>query len=91
MAGSNLPKYNSAIADMLNWPPTIKMDFPRVGMRFYPLRADLARLQRSSAILKRDVQAIDMRLPDRLVVRVVPEPPKEAPTTKKGRLPAKNT
>ena len=53
--------------------------------------ADLARLQRSSAILKRDVQAIDMRLPDRLVVRVVPEPPKEAPTAKKGRLPAKNT
>jgi hypothetical protein len=46
MAGSNLPKYNSAIADMLNWPPTIKMDFPRVGMRFYPLRADLARLQK---------------------------------------------
>jgi cell division protein FtsQ len=53
--------------------------------------ADLARLQRSSAILKRNVQAIDMRLPDRLVVRVVPEPPKEAPTAKKGRLPAKNT
>jgi cell division protein FtsQ len=53
--------------------------------------ADLARLQRSSAILKRDVQAIDMRLPDRLVVRVVPEPPKEAPTAKKGRPPAKNT
>jgi cell division protein FtsQ len=53
--------------------------------------ADLARLQRSSAILKRDVQAIDMRLPDRLVVRVVPEPAKEAPTAKKGRPPAKNT
>ena len=53
--------------------------------------ADLARLQRSSAILKRDVQAIDMRLPDRLVVRVAPEPPKEPPTAKKGRPPAKNT
>ncbi len=53
--------------------------------------ADLARLQRSSAILQRDVQAIDLRLPDRLVVRVAPEPAKEAPTTKKGRPPAKNT
>lgn len=53
--------------------------------------ADLARLQRNDAILQRDVQAIDMRLPDRLVVRVTPEPPKEAPSIKKGRLPAKNT
>jgi cell division protein FtsQ len=53
--------------------------------------ADLARLERSSAVLKRDVQAIDMRLPDRLVVRVAPEPPKDAPPAKKGRPAAKNT
>ena len=53
--------------------------------------ADLARLQRNDAILQRDVQAIDMRLPDRLVVRVTPEPPKEAQPIKKGRPPAKNT
>ncbi len=53
--------------------------------------ADLARLQRNSAILQRDVQAIDLRLPDRLVVRVAPEPPKETPPAKKGRPPAKNT
>lgn len=53
--------------------------------------AELARLERSSAILKRDVQAIDMRLPDRLVIRVIPEAPKEAPTPKKGRPPAKST
>jgi cell division protein FtsQ len=53
--------------------------------------ADLARLQRNSAILQRDVQAIDMRLPDRLVVRVAPEPAKEAPPAKKGRPTAKNT
>ena len=52
---------------------------------------DLARLQRDSAILQRDVQAIDMRLPDRLVVRVAPEPAKEAPSAKKGRPTAKNT
>ena len=53
--------------------------------------AQLARLERSSSILKRDVQAVDVRLPDRLVVRVNPEVPKEAPTPKKGRSPAKNT
>jgi cell division protein FtsQ len=52
---------------------------------------DLARLQRTSAILQRDVQAIDLRLPDRLVVRVNPEPPKQAAPAKKGRQPAKNT
>ncbi len=52
---------------------------------------DLARLQRSSAILKRDVLAVDMRMPDRLVVRVAPEPAREPATAKKGRLPAKNT
>ncbi|HEY3912371.1 MAG TPA: cell division protein FtsQ/DivIB [Stellaceae bacterium] len=53
--------------------------------------ADLARLERSSAILQRDVQAIDMRLPDRLVVRVAPQPSKDAPPAKKGRPTAKNT
>lgn len=53
--------------------------------------ADLARLQRDGAILKRDVQSIDMRLPDRLVVRVAPEPPKEAAPAKKGRPSGKNT
>src|SRR6266436_3114110 len=51
----------------------------------------LARLERSSAILKRDVQTVDVRLPDRLVLRVNEEVPKEAPTAKKGRPPAKNT
>jgi cell division protein FtsQ len=53
--------------------------------------AQLARLERSSAILKRDVQTVDVRLPDRLVVRVNPELPREAPTVKKGRPSAKNT
>jgi len=53
--------------------------------------AQLASLERSSAILKRDVQVIDVRLPDRLVVRVNPDAPKEAPTPKKGRPLAKNT
>jgi cell division protein FtsQ len=53
--------------------------------------AELANLERSSAILKRDVQVVDVRLPDRLVVRVNPEAPKEAPTSKKGRSSAKNT
>ena len=53
--------------------------------------SQLARLERSSAILKREVQTIDMRLPDRLVLRVSPELPKEAPMLKKGHLAAKNT
>jgi cell division protein FtsQ len=53
--------------------------------------ADLARLERSSAILQRDVQTIDMRLPDRLVVRLAPQPAKDAPPAKKGRPTAKNT
>jgi cell division protein FtsQ len=51
--------------------------------------AQLAQLERSSRLLARDVQVVDMRLPDRLVVRVTPDPPKEP--TKKGRLPAKST
>ncbi len=42
---TKLPKFNSAIANFLDWPTAIKMDFPQVGMRFYPLRADLVRLQ----------------------------------------------
>jgi cell division protein FtsQ len=54
--------------------------------------AQLARLERSNAILKRNVQEVDLRLPDRLVLRVAPEPPKEAaPVAKKGRPSAKNT
>jgi cell division protein FtsQ len=52
---------------------------------------ELANLERSSAILKRDVQVVDVRLPDRLVVRVNPELSKEAPTSKKGHPSAKNT
>ena len=53
--------------------------------------AQLARLDRSSALVHRDVQTIDIRLPDRLVLRVSPETPRETPVTKKGRSPAKNT
>ncbi len=52
---------------------------------------ELAGLERSSAVLKRNVQAVDLRLPDRLVLRVNPEAPKEAPPTKKGRPAAKST
>ncbi|MBV9521317.1 MAG: FtsQ-type POTRA domain-containing protein [Alphaproteobacteria bacterium] len=49
----------------------------------------LAQLERTSRVLARDVQAVDMRLPDRLVLRVTPEPPKEP--MKKGRQAAKST
>jgi cell division protein FtsQ len=49
----------------------------------------LADLERKSQVLARNVEVVDMRLPDRLVVRVVPEPVKEPP--KKGRPAAKST
>ena len=53
--------------------------------------SQLAQLERSSAILKREVLTIDLRLPDRLVLRVSPEPPKEPTISKRTRPPAKNT
>jgi len=49
----------------------------------------LAELERGQAVLKRDVQMIDLRLPDRLVLRVAPEQPKDTP--KKARAGAKAT
>jgi len=49
----------------------------------------LARLERTNRLLARDVENIDMRLPDRLVVRTTPEPPKESP--KKTRAASKST
>jgi cell division protein FtsQ len=51
----------------------------------------LANLERSDGVLKREVQTIDMRLPDRLVLRVTPEAAKDAPVTRKGRPAAKST
>jgi cell division protein FtsQ len=45
--------------------------------------AQLAKAERVSRVLARDVEVIDMRLPDRLVVRTAPEPVKEPP--KKGK------
>ena len=53
--------------------------------------SQLARLERSSAILKRDLKTIDLRLPDRLVLRVSPEFPKEMQIPKKAHFAAKNT
>lgn len=53
--------------------------------------AQLARLERSSVVLKRDLKTIDLRLPDRLVLRVSPEFPKETPIPKKAHSPAKST
>lgn len=49
----------------------------------------LAELERTSQVLARNVEVVDMRLPDRLVVRTVPEPAKEP--VKKGRPAAKST
>jgi cell division protein FtsQ len=50
----------------------------------------LAELERSDGILERDIEMVDLRLPDRLVVRT---PSAETPKTppKKGRQPGKTT
>jgi cell division protein FtsQ len=52
---------------------------------------ELARLERSREILKRNIEAIDMRLPDRLVLKLPPEPEKPVRPTKKRRPLAKST
>lgn len=53
----------------------------------------LAELERSQAVLKRDVQMIDMRLPDRFVLRVAPDAPKDTPkdASRRARAGAKAT
>jgi len=43
----------------------------------------LAELERANALLKRDVQTVDLRLSDRLVLRVNGAPPRETPPAKK--------
>ena len=43
----------------------------------------LAELERANALLKRDVQTVDLRLPDRLVLRVNGAPARETPPGKK--------
>ncbi|HWB50282.1 MAG TPA: cell division protein FtsQ/DivIB [Stellaceae bacterium] len=53
--------------------------------------AKLAQLERSNRILQRDVETIDLRLPDRLVMRVNDAASKEAPSAKKPHAPGKNT
>jgi cell division protein FtsQ len=52
----------------------------------------LARLERTDGLLKREVQAVDMRLPDRLVLRVnTATPAKEATPAKKPHAAGKST
>jgi cell division protein FtsQ len=50
----------------------------------------LAELERSDGILERDIEMIDLRLPDRLVVRAPRAEPAKTPP-KKGRQPGKTT
>jgi cell division protein FtsQ len=50
----------------------------------------LAALERDKALLQRDILMVDLRLPDRLVVRLPPEPKAKEPA-KKGRQPGKAT
>ena len=51
----------------------------------------LAQLDATDQILQRNVEAIDMRLPDRLVVRVTDSAPKEIPAGKKPHSLGKST
>jgi cell division protein FtsQ len=50
----------------------------------------LAELERSEGILERDIQMVDLRLPDRLVVRATPTEQPKSPS-KKTRQPGKAT
>ncbi|HEX9491092.1 MAG TPA: FtsQ-type POTRA domain-containing protein [Stellaceae bacterium] len=58
-------------------------DDPTAGWR------RLAQLERSDGILEREIQAVDLRLPDRLVLRTATETQK--PKSKKRRQPGKAT
>jgi cell division protein FtsQ len=53
--------------------------------------ARLAQLERTSRLLQRDVQTVDLRLPDRLVMRVNDPAPKDPPPSKKTHPPGKTT
>jgi cell division protein FtsQ len=53
--------------------------------------ARLCQLERSSKLLKRDLHTVDMRLPDRLVLRVHAAPATEAAPAKKPHSPGKST
>jgi cell division protein FtsQ len=53
--------------------------------------ARLAELERNNRLLQHDVQAVDLRLPDRLVVRVTEAAPKEVPAAKKAHGSGKST
>jgi cell division protein FtsQ len=51
----------------------------------------LAQLERSNNLLKREVQAVDLRLPDRLVLRVHAAPAKDTAPSKKTHAAGKST
>jgi cell division protein FtsQ len=53
--------------------------------------AKLAQLERNNRVLQRDVETIDLRLPDRLVMRVSEPSTKDAPAAKKPHAPGKST
>jgi cell division protein FtsQ len=53
--------------------------------------AKLAQLERDNRILQRDVETIDLRLPDRLVMRVNDPSSKDPPAAKKPHAPGKST
>ena len=44
----------------------------------------LAEYEKTHQVLERDVQILDLRLPDRLIVRKAPKPPKDSPGARTG-------
>jgi cell division protein FtsQ len=53
--------------------------------------ARLAQLERANNLLQHDIRTVDMRLPDRLVLRAASPPPAEAAPAKKTHPPGKST
>jgi cell division protein FtsQ len=53
--------------------------------------AKLAQLERANRLLQRDVEMVDLRLPDRMVMRVTDTAPRDAPVAKKPHSLGKNT
>jgi cell division protein FtsQ len=51
----------------------------------------LAALERANGVLQHDIQTVDLRLPDRLVLRAAGAPPAEAAPPKKAHPPGKST
>lgn len=67
----------------------VEIQLPEIGAA--EAWAQLARMDRTGNLLARNIEAVDLRLPDRLVVRTIPEPPAAAPPSNKKKTSARPT